>query len=87
MFIKTIAVTYQRKFNLGDYNSVELGVSAWASISEGEDEDVCIQILQDKCREAVREEKRKVNTNAISSVNIKVNGSSVPEDFIPEGEY
>jgi hypothetical protein len=31
--IKTIAVTYGRKFNLGDYNSLNIEVSAWADIA------------------------------------------------------
>jgi hypothetical protein len=45
MFIKTIAVGYSRKFNLGDFNSAELSVNVWASISKGEDEDVCTMYL------------------------------------------
>ena len=56
MRIKTIAVNYERKFNLGDYNSVTLGCSLWATIDPDEDEEACIMIAQDKCREAVRTE-------------------------------
>jgi hypothetical protein len=60
MFVKTIAVSYERKFNLGDFNSATLGCSIWASISEGENEDMCTQLLQDKCREAGIHDHRPV---------------------------
>jgi hypothetical protein len=85
MFIKTIAVGYSRKFNLGDFNSADLSVDMWASISEGEDEDTCTQILQDKCREAVRMEYKKLIEKAPPVATFKVNGDAIPE-FIPEGE-
>lgn len=85
MNIRTIAVTYTRKFNLGNYNSVDLSCSLWAQIDAEEDEDCCIEILQDKVREAVRSEYRKTTSNAPPVPTIKVNGTLV-EDFIPEGE-
>jgi nitrogen regulatory protein PII-like uncharacterized protein len=56
MHIKTIAVGYTRKFNLQDYNSLELKTELWASIDEEEDEEACMNILHDKCRESVRRE-------------------------------
>jgi hypothetical protein len=56
MHIKTIAVGYTRKINLENYNSLELRTELWASIDEGEDEEGCINILHDKCRESVRRE-------------------------------
>lgn len=56
MHIKTIAVGYTRKFNIENYNSLELKSELWASIDEDEDEDACINILHDKCRESVRRE-------------------------------
>jgi hypothetical protein len=56
MHIKTIAVGYTRKFNLENYNSLELKTELWASIDEEEDEEACMNILHDKCRESVRRE-------------------------------
>ncbi len=85
MHITTIAVSYSRKFNLGGFNSVDLSCSLWAQIDAEEDEDCCIAILQDKVREAVRSEYRKVKTNQGPVPTVKVNGALV-EDFIPEGE-
>jgi hypothetical protein len=87
MFVKTIAVSYERKFNLGDFNSATLGCSIWASISEGENEDMCTQLLQDKCREAVREEYRKLINKAEPVETFTVNGNSpVADEYIPEGD-
>lgn len=85
MNITTIAVSYNRKFNLGNFNSVDLSCSLWAQISPEENEDCCIAILQDKAREAVRCEYHKVKSNAPPVAMVKVNGEIV-EDFIPEGE-
>ncbi|WP_377481925.1 MAG: hypothetical protein P2A85_29455 (plasmid) [Microcoleus anatoxicus] len=85
MNIRTIAVSYTRKFNLLNFNSVDLSCSLWAQIDPEEDEDSCIQILQDKVREAVRCEYHKVTSNQKAVPTVKVNGTLV-EDFIPEGE-
>lgn len=38
MEIKTIAVTYTRKFNLGDYESLELSCSLWGQIDPAEED-------------------------------------------------
>lgn len=64
MQIRTIAVSYSRKFNLGNFNSVDLSCSLWAQIVAEEDEDACVQILQDKCREHVRSEYRKIKNGS-----------------------
>ncbi|BAY66801.1 hypothetical protein NIES22_69450 (plasmid) [Calothrix brevissima NIES-22] len=45
MDIKTIAVTYHRKFNLGDCESLELGCSLWAQIDPEEDAEGVTQFL------------------------------------------
>src|SRR4028118_1030711 len=85
MHITTIAVSYSRKFNLGNFNSVDLSCSLWAQIDAEEDEDCCIALLQDKAREAVRSEYRKVKSNQGPVPTIKINGALV-EEFIREGE-
>lgn len=84
MIIKTIAVSYSRRFNLENYNSVELSTSLWARISDHEDEDVCVQILQDKARESVRNEYIKVKNGSepveLFSVNTKTPTESEEDD-------
>ncbi|MBE9054260.1 hypothetical protein IQ243_28490 [Nostocales cyanobacterium LEGE 11386] len=55
MEIKTISVTYQRKFNLGDYESVEVGCSLWGQIDPEEDADGATQFLFEKAKASVKE--------------------------------
>lgn len=49
---------------MGNFNSVDLSCSLWAQIATEEDEDTCIQILQDKCREHVRVEYYKAKNGS-----------------------
>jgi hypothetical protein len=56
MKIDKVAGGYSRKFNLGNYNSLELEVTCWADLEEGDDPVMCIVRLQDLCREAVKRE-------------------------------
>lgn len=35
--IKTVCVHYQRKFNLGNYESAAIGIDIWADVTEEED--------------------------------------------------
>ena len=73
MNIRTIAVSYSRKFNLGNFNSVDLSCSLWAQIAAEEDEDTCIQILHDKCREHVRTEYYKAKNGCSPTDLFRVN--------------
>lgn len=89
MEIKTIAVSYTRKFNLGNFNSVDLSCSLWAQIDAREDEDTCIQILQDKCREHVRSEFHKAKNGSklveLFPVNVGDDSSDSGKSNIYEG--
>ncbi|MCG6138453.1 MAG: hypothetical protein MET45_28160 [Nostoc sp. LLA-1] len=55
MEIKTISVTYHRKFNLGDYESLELGYSLWAQIDPEEDAEGATQFLYMQAKASVKE--------------------------------
>lgn len=55
MEIKTISVTYHRKFNLGDYESLELGCSLWAQIDPEEDAEGATQFLYMQAKASVKE--------------------------------
>ena len=55
MDIKTIAVHYERKFNLGDYNSATVGVNLWADLDiEEDDVDKCLDELWTLAKENVK---------------------------------
>ena len=90
MQIKTIAVSYSRKFNLGDFNSVDLSCSLWAQIAAEEDEDACTQILQNKCREHVRTEyyKAKNGSQPVELFPVNVTGDKDDDDnhYLHNGE-
>lgn len=58
MVIKTISVTYGRKFNLGNYNSAEIAVTEWADIEETENVD-------ERLGELFENAKAMVKTQAI----------------------
>lgn len=83
MKIRTIAVSYQRKFNLGNFNSVDLSCSLWAQIDGQEDEDTCVQILRDKCREHVRSEYLKAKNGSKPVELFPVNAVNDNDDDDP----
>ncbi|MBD2208046.1 hypothetical protein H6G33_31125 [Calothrix sp. FACHB-1219] len=69
MDIKTIAVTYHRKFNLGDYESLELGCSLWAQIDPEEDAEGVTQFLYQQAKASVKEAARPVIQESIHKMN------------------
>lgn len=56
MVVKTISTTYERKFNLGEYESAALGVTTWADIDPEQDPAVAITELQELCKSQVRKQ-------------------------------
>ena len=87
MQIRTIAVSYSRKFNLGNFNSVDLSCSLWAQIVAEEDEDACVQILQNKCREHIRGEYYKAKNGCSPTELFRVNVASNLEVEIDRSFY
>lgn len=56
MKLTTIAVTYGRKMNLGDYNSVHSEVTLWADLEAGDDEALATDGLRQMARHHVMSE-------------------------------
>lgn len=56
MRVIKVEATYKRTFNLGDYNSVAIGVTIGADVETTDISDEVIASLQEEAREAVREE-------------------------------
>ncbi|MCC5639815.1 hypothetical protein LC593_29115 [Nostoc sp. CHAB 5844] len=69
MDIKTISVSYQRKFNLGDYESVEIGCALWGQIDPEEDENGCIQYLFEKAKESVKQAAIPLISKSVHQMN------------------
>ena len=61
MQITTISATYERKHNLGDYNSANIGMSLWAQLEPGEDEAACAVALRDMARNHVMAELSRID--------------------------
>ncbi|MBD0388127.1 MAG: hypothetical protein ICV54_16860 [Nostoc sp. C3-bin3] len=55
MKFTTVSVSYSRKFNLGDYESLELGCSLWAQVEDGEDADGITQFLYQQAKTSVKQ--------------------------------
>jgi hypothetical protein len=56
MVVKKASVTYERKFNLGDFQSLTLGAVLWADLEGDENPRASIEALQVIARDAVRAE-------------------------------
>lgn len=54
--IKTISVTYGRKFNLGDYNSADISVTVWADVTDADDPTQATRALFEQAKSAVKEQ-------------------------------
>lgn len=52
--VKTVSVTYERKHNLGDYSSANIGCTLWADVSDGQDLDVAMCALWSMAKENVK---------------------------------
>jgi hypothetical protein len=60
MRLKTVSVTYGRKLNLGDFNSVHAEISLWADLEEGDDEAAAAEALRSMARNQVMLELARV---------------------------
>ena len=56
MQVKTVSITYGRKFNLQDFNSAHIEVSTWADLDEGDDPQEVTARLFSEAKEAVKEQ-------------------------------
>lgn len=54
--VKTMSVTYGRKLNLGDYNSVHSEVTLWVDLEEGDNEEQVALAVRDMARNNVANE-------------------------------
>lgn len=54
MNVTTVSITVKRKFNLGNYESVELGITLWADIEQGENLSRCTKALWASASENIK---------------------------------
>jgi hypothetical protein len=60
MHVRRVSVSYDRKFNLGDFNSISLGASIWGELEDTDDVVAAVAALQAMAREAVRVEFKRL---------------------------
>lgn len=68
MRLTNISVTYGRKLNLGDFNSVHSEVSLWADLEDGDDEASAANALRDMARNQVMLELANLNQKLAAKV-------------------
>jgi hypothetical protein len=56
MRVKGVSVSYDRKFNLGDYQSIRLEAVLWCELEDGDEPAACVLELQGLARKAVKAE-------------------------------
>lgn len=54
MHITTVSVEYRRKFNLGNFESLDLGVSLYAKVDPDEDPDAVTDFLWQQAKASVK---------------------------------
>jgi hypothetical protein len=54
--IKTVAVQYGRKLNLGDFNSAEISLTLWADLDEDEDAQAALDLLYAQAKDNVKKQ-------------------------------
>jgi hypothetical protein len=52
--VKTVSVTYERKHNLGDYSSANIGCTLWADVSDDQDLDAAMAALWNMAKANVK---------------------------------
>ena len=68
MQLKTISVTYGRKLNLGDFNSVHAEISLWADLDDSDDEAAAADALRAMARNQVMLELARVEQRLAARV-------------------
>jgi hypothetical protein len=86
MKVKTISCTYDRKFNMGDFNSAHIAITMWADIEENECANECASALREMCREHVKAEAMRLLAKQTARVTELFMGlpKEVQEDIIKE---
>lgn len=60
MHIITVSVEYRRKFNLGNFESLELGVSLYAKVDADEDSEAVAELLWQQAKASVKAQANPV---------------------------
>jgi hypothetical protein len=86
MQTNTVGVEYRRKFNLGNYESLELSISLYAKVDPGEDPDAVAEFLWHQAKESVNTQAAPVlkSVNYKAQMQHKVGGLTVEDSDLKE---
>ena len=54
MRAKTVSISYERSFNLGNFESVKIGVHIWSEVDIDEDENMVCEYLFQSAKEQIK---------------------------------
>ena len=69
--IKTVSVTYERKLNMGDYNSATIGCTLWSDLDPDADLDLEMKQLWVMAKENVRVQALPLVSKANANMKIE----------------
>lgn len=75
MQVTTVGIEYKRKFNLGNYESLELGITLYSKVDPDEDSEAVAQLLWEQAKASVKEQAAPV----LKSVNYQAQVHHKPE--------
>lgn len=86
MQINTVGVEYRRKFNLTNYESLELSISLYAKVDPDEDPDAVAEFLWHQAKNSVKAQAAPVlkSVNYKCQIQHKVGGLAVEDGDLEE---
>ncbi len=66
--ITTVSATYERKFNLGDYNSAHIGITLWADLDDEDDPEKVRGSLFEQAKATVKAQAMPIISNQRAQV-------------------
>lgn len=86
MQINTVGVEYRRKFNLGNYESLELSISLYTKVDPDEDAEAVAEFLWHQAKASVKAQANPVlkSVNYKAQVQQKAGGLPVEPDLLGE---
>lgn len=86
MQINTVGVEYRRKFNLTNYESLELSISLYAKVDADEDAEAVAEFLWQQAKNSVKAQAAPVlkSVNYKAQMQHKVGGLAVEDGDLEE---
>ncbi len=87
MQTNTVGVEYKRKFNLGDYESLELSISLYAKVDPDEDPEAVAEYLWHQAKASVKAQAAPLLKSVNYKAHMQHKVAVLPVDSEPLEEY